>query len=83
MLWIRAQPGARRNGLAGTWNDHLKVAVTAPPDRGRANAALLEVLAEALHLRPGDLQLLSGHTSRQKRVRVPLPAARVAAILGS
>ena len=50
-LLVRAQPGAKRSGLAGLWNDHLKVAVRSPADAGRANEELLEVLAEELGVR--------------------------------
>jgi uncharacterized protein YggU (UPF0235/DUF167 family) len=59
--------GARRNGVVGEQNGALKVAVTAPPDRGRANKAIEEVLADALALRKSQVELLSGSTSRDKR----------------
>ena len=48
VLPVRAQPGARRNGVQGEQAGALKVAVTAPAQDGRANAALVEVLREAL-----------------------------------
>jgi uncharacterized protein len=67
VLAVRAQSGARRNGLVGEQNGALKVAVTAPPDRGRANKAIEEVLADALGLKPSQVELLSGPTSRDKR----------------
>jgi hypothetical protein len=46
LIRVRAQPGARRTALVGLWNGCLKLAVSAPPDDGRANAALAELLAE-------------------------------------
>ena|SRR5438552_17708383 len=64
---VRAQPGARRSGIVGAQNGALKIAVTAPPDRGKANKALQEVLAEALGLKKSQVDLLSGATSRDKR----------------
>src|SRR4051794_13778279 len=67
LLPVRAQPNARRAGVVGEQNGALKVAVTAPPEDGRANAALAEVLREALGLKRSQLELTSGQTSRDKR----------------
>jgi uncharacterized protein len=67
ILPVRAQPGARRNGVQGEQAGALKVAVTAPPQDGRANEALIEVLHEALGLRRSQVELLSGTTGRHKR----------------
>jgi uncharacterized protein (TIGR00251 family) len=67
ILPVRAQPGARRAGVQGEQNGALKVAVTAPPEDGRANQALVEALREALALKRSQVQLLSGQTSRDKR----------------
>jgi uncharacterized protein len=67
VLAVRAQPGARRNGVVGKQNGALKIAVTAPPDRGRANTAIAEVLADALGLKKSQVGLISGPTSRAKR----------------
>lgn len=68
LLHVHAQPGARRSGVTGEHAGALRVAVTAPPDKGKANAAILEVLAEALRLKPSQLALIAGETSRRKRV---------------
>lgn len=67
VLAVRAQPGARRAGVLGEQNGALKVAVTAPPEDGRANQALLEQLRRALGLRRSQLELIGGPTSRDKR----------------
>ena len=67
VIAVRAQPGARRNGVVGEQNGALKVAVTAPPDKGRANKAIEEVLAEAFGLKKSQVELVSGPTSRDKR----------------
>src|SRR5260370_42096496 len=67
VLSVRAQPGARKEGIKGEHDGALKVAVTAPADRGRANQALIEVLSEALGLKQSHIELLSGQSSRQKR----------------
>lgn len=65
-LSVRAQPGARKTGVLGMHGEAVKVAVTAPPEDGRANAALVEVLADWLGLRRSQVELLSGTTSRNK-----------------
>jgi uncharacterized protein (TIGR00251 family) len=70
LLTVHVQPGASRPGVAGTHGDALKVKVAAPPERGRANAALERLLAEELGLRPADVAVVAGHTGRRKRVRL-------------
>ena len=66
-LLVRAQPGARRNGIFGERGDALRISVTAAPENGKANDAIVEVLCEVLRLRPSQVILLSGETSRNKR----------------
>lgn len=84
VLAVRAQPGARRNAVLGEYGGALKVAVTAPPADGRANAALAEVLADWLGVRRSAVELLSGHTSRDKRflVRGVTPDELTAVVAG-
>ena len=67
VLPVRAQPGARRTGIVGEQAGCLKVAVAAPPDQGKANKALVEVLAESLGLKKSQVELISGATSRAKK----------------
>jgi uncharacterized protein (TIGR00251 family) len=67
VLPVRAKPGARRSGVQGEQAGALKVAVTAPPEDGRANQALLEVLRKALGLKRSQMELIGGQTSRDKR----------------
>jgi uncharacterized protein len=67
ILSVRAQPGARKNAVLGALAGSLKVAVTAPPEDGRANKALVEVLRRALGLKRSQVELLSGQTGRDKR----------------
>jgi uncharacterized protein len=88
LLPVRAQPGARRNGVQGEQAGALKVAVTAPPQDGRANEALTEVLRAALGLKRSQLELVGGATSRDKRFLVRGLARaelerRLAALLGA
>lgn len=64
---VKAQPGARRNGLAGEHAGALKVQVTQAPEDGKATDAVLELLADTLRVKRSQVTLLSGATSRQKR----------------
>jgi uncharacterized protein (TIGR00251 family) len=48
---LQAQPKARKNGVIGVHAGCLKVAVTAAPERGKANKAIIKILAEALGVR--------------------------------
>lgn len=65
-LAVRAQPGAKKSAVLGEQAGALKVAVTAPPQDGRANAALVDVLAEWLGVRQSRVEVLAGATSRNK-----------------
>lgn len=66
VLLVRAQPGSRKEGVLGTHADRLKVAVHAAPEKGKANVAVVEVLAEALGVRRSQIRLISGETSQDK-----------------
>jgi uncharacterized protein (TIGR00251 family) len=67
LLAVRAQPGARKNAVLGEHSGSLKVAVTAPPEDGRANEALVEVLRNWLGLKRSQVELASGPTNRNKQ----------------
>ncbi|WP_341677550.1 DUF167 domain-containing protein [Niveibacterium sp. SC-1] len=70
ILTLHIQPGARRTGLAGLHGEALKIRLAAPPVDGKANQALLAFLAERLGVPRAQLTLLSGASSRAKRVAV-------------
>jgi uncharacterized protein (TIGR00251 family) len=83
VLPVRAQPGARRAGVQGEQAGALKVAVTAPPEDGRANQALVEELRRALKLKRSQIELVGGMTSRDKRFLIRgLTRAELEARLG-
>lgn len=65
---VHLTPGARQDAILGWREDVLWAQVTAPPVEGRANAALLRLLAQALEMAPGRLRLAAGHRSREKLV---------------
>jgi hypothetical protein len=83
-LSVKVTPRAKRAGLLGATEDGtLRLAVTEPAEGGRANAAVLRLLAETLGVAPSSCTLLRGAAARQKHVRVAgdpaLLSARLAA----
>jgi uncharacterized protein (TIGR00251 family) len=70
LLSVRVQPGARRAGVQGVHGEALKVAVSAPAQEGRANAAVVDLLREALGLKRSQVELAAGATSRDKLILV-------------
>jgi uncharacterized protein (TIGR00251 family) len=70
ILRIHVQPGAGRSAVVGRHGDALKVRVAAPPVEGRANEAARRLVAEALGVSESDVELISGQSSRTKRVRL-------------
>ena len=80
---VRVSPGARRTELVGRHGDGWRVRVAAPPERGRANEALVVHLAELLGVPRGGVRLVAGAGSRDKVVEIDgLTAAQVDSALG-
>jgi uncharacterized protein (TIGR00251 family) len=63
-------PGAARSKIVGRHGEGWKVRVAAAPDRGRANEALVELVADALGVGRERVRITAGHTSRRKLVEV-------------
>jgi len=80
---VKAVPGASRDRIAGLHGDALKVTVTAPPERGRANAAIAALLAAALAVPARAVTVIAGAAAARKTVRVTgIDAAAVRQRLG-
>ena len=71
-LRLRVKAGGRRDALLGTHAGALKVSVTAAPEKGKANRAVLALLAKTLGIPPSSLELASGAASPDKVVLLPL-----------
>ena len=67
---IKVVPGAKREKVAGLYGGAIKVQVSALPENGKANAAVLRILAEALGLKLNQIELVAGHSQPRKVVRV-------------
>jgi uncharacterized protein (TIGR00251 family) len=70
ILPVRAHPGVRRNEVRGLQDSALKVCVTQAPEKGKANKAIVEVLAKWLGVRKSQIELISGETASQKKFLV-------------
>jgi uncharacterized protein YggU (UPF0235/DUF167 family) len=69
-LRLRVIPGSGQPGVVGRYGEGWKLRVAAPPERGKANEATLDLLADTLGLAATNLRLVSGHGSRDKTVEV-------------
>jgi uncharacterized protein YggU (UPF0235/DUF167 family) len=69
-LRLRVVPGAANPGVVGRYGDAWKVRVAAAPERGAANAAVVDLVAKTLGVQPLAVRLVSGFGSRDKIVEV-------------
>jgi uncharacterized protein (TIGR00251 family) len=67
---LRVSPGATRPGVVGRHGEAWKVRVAAPPEGGRANDAVVRLLADTLSLSDDAVKLVSGHRGRDKIVEL-------------
>jgi uncharacterized protein (TIGR00251 family) len=71
LLHVRVQPKARANAVKGWHGAALRVSVTAAPEDGKANRAVIDLLAETFDLAPSSITLVRGAASRDKWFRLP------------
>jgi uncharacterized protein (TIGR00251 family) len=67
---VRVVPRASKNEISGRQGEAVKIRLAAPPVEGAANEALIDFLAEILEVRKRQIEILSGHASRDKIVCV-------------
>jgi len=67
---VKVQPGALKNEVVGVQGDALKIKINAPPVKGKANKALMGFLAEKLAVKKSEVEIISGHASRIKKIKV-------------
>ena len=78
---VRVIPNAPKTALAGMRGPALKIKVAAPPEGGRANAALVAFLAEIVECPRNAIRIVRGETSRDKTISITLPHERRTAAL--
>ena len=69
-LNVKVVPGSSRNQIVGWLGDALKIRVMAPPEKGKANEAVVEILAEKLGISTDDIEVESGRSSPSKVIAV-------------
>jgi uncharacterized protein (TIGR00251 family) len=69
-LKVYLQPKSSKNEIGGAYRDGIKIRVTAPPSEGKANKALIKFLAKELRIPESNIEILKGHHSREKILRI-------------
>ncbi len=70
LLKVKVKPNAKKEAVIPLGDNLYEVRVNAPPEKGKANERLLELLAEHLNVSKSKLKILKGHTARSKLVEV-------------
>lgn len=70
IFMVKVVPGSSQNEVVGCEGEILKVRIKAQPDRGKANAELIRFLAKHFNVNTSQVEILSGFTSRLKRVKI-------------
>jgi len=69
-LKLKVVPSSSRNQIVGRWAEALKIKVAAPPERGKANRAVIKLLADALGIDAANIRIVAGETSSNKVVEI-------------
>ena len=67
---LRVQPKSSPDRIIGEHNGALKVGVTSAPEDGKANDAAVKLLSKLLHVPKSNIEIISGHSSRNKRIAI-------------
>lgn len=67
---LRVQPRASRNAIVGVMGDAVKLAITAPPVDGKANAAVIEYLSDLFRVPKSSVVIVTGETGRNKLIAI-------------
>ncbi len=82
-LRLRVKPGARKTAIVGVHGGALKIAVAAAPEKGKANRAVVKLLAETFGLPSSAVTIASGETSQDKVAEIALSPSAIHAILAA
>jgi hypothetical protein len=70
ILRVKVVPGSSRDRVAGRYGDGVKVQTSAPPEGGKANAAVTKILAQFLSVKAGQVELVSAPANPRKQFRI-------------
>ncbi len=66
----KIQPNSSKEQVIGEYAEKLKIAVTSPPEKGKAHKAIVKALAKGLNIKTSDIQIVSGEKSKDKEIFV-------------
>lgn len=69
-IFVKAKPGAKEEKIERIDETHFVVSVKELPIKGRANQAIIKALADHFNVLPSNVEIISGHFSRQKRIKI-------------
>ena len=72
LIWVHVTASARTSEVLGFKDGKLRVKLRQVPEKGRANKALIELLAKHFHVAKSLIEIVSGTQSRTKRIRLPI-----------
>ena len=81
ILNVRVIPRASKDAIQGVMGDALKVRIQAPPVEGKANVHLVKFLSKCWKIPRASIEILSGETGRNKRLRILNPSSELRAVL--
>jgi uncharacterized protein (TIGR00251 family) len=70
LITIKVVPGSSRTTLCGTLESMLKIKVAAPPEKGKANACIIDYLAKTLGIKKKAIRIVSGQTASIKQILI-------------
>jgi len=74
-LRVKVRPKAQKNEITGKLDDGtIKISVKAPPEKGKANQAVIEVIAKEYKVNEQSVRIIAGHTSQIKLIRIDEPS---------
>ena len=79
---IKVQPGAGKNEIVGVQGDALKIKISARAVKGKANRALVDFLAEKLGVNRSSVEIIGGHMSKIKKIKVVGEGAKIEKRMG-
>ncbi|RLJ69879.1 hypothetical protein BCF55_0136 [Hydrogenivirga caldilitoris] len=72
IITVKVKPGARREEVKEISRDYLEVRVNAPPEKGKANERVLELIARHYGVRKSSVRILKGERAREKLIEIDL-----------